>query len=99
MSGRLGLYGSAVSDEKAYACTHCLAGERPVLYVVREAGDLVLACGGDDHAQSADDWKIVHLGHLIEQDASFDPLPELSDGYEAERDAPHALWHTRPLGG
>jgi hypothetical protein len=35
-------------DAKCSVCTHVFADERPVLYLCREAGDQILARGGDE---------------------------------------------------
>lgn len=58
-----------------------------MLYACREDGDLVLACGEDDHQQSADDWKVVHRAHLLDRDATLAEIDDLADGERAERAA------------
>jgi hypothetical protein len=63
-----------------------------VLYACREDGDLILACGADDHDQSIDDWKVVHSGHLLDLDSSLSAIPDLADHEEAERAAVDAPW-------
>lgn len=84
-------------DEKSYACTHVLSAIRPVLYVCREDDDLVLACGSDDHEQSADDWMVVHSGHLVDLDGSLTEVLDLADNQQAERTAIGSPWLRGPL--
>ena len=86
-----------MADSKCYVCTHIFADERPVLYMCRDAGDHILACGGDDHVQSPDSWRVVHLSHLLEQDASLKVVGELIDGQQAERSAVERVWTVGPL--
>lgn len=84
-------------DEKCYACVHVLRGERPVLYVCREDGDLIMTCGGDDHGQTVADWKVIHSGHLVTRDENLDGVPELGPNEQAERPRVGASWVTAPL--
>lgn len=81
-------------DEKVYACTHVFLGTRPVLYVCREDGDLIFACGSEDHEQSIDDWKVVHRGHLLDVDASLTAIPDLANNEQAERALVGDTWKT-----
>jgi len=82
---------------KCYVCTHVFADERPVLYLCRDAGDQILACGGDDHAHSPDSWRVIHLDHLLERDPSLQVMGELTDGQQAERSAIDGAWMFGPL--
>ncbi len=84
-------------DPKCYVCTHVFADERPILDMSREAGDQVLACGGDDHDQIPDSWRVVHLNHLHERDASLQVIGELTNGQQAERSAVESPWRFGPL--
>jgi hypothetical protein len=79
-------------SDKSYVCLHVLAGDRPVLYACREDGDLVLACGGEDHRQSADDWKVAHLGHALDRDTTVAEVADLPEGTQAERAAVGEPW-------
>ena len=74
----IGFYSSP--EPKCYVCSHVFADERPVLYMCREAGDQILACGGDDHAQITDSWRVVHLNHLLERDADLQVISDLTNG-------------------
>jgi len=64
---------------------HVLSAARPVLYACREAGDMIFACGADDHGQSTDYWKVVHRGHLLALDTSRAAITDLADSEQAER--------------
>lgn len=68
-----------------------------MLYACREDGDLVLACGADDHQQSTDDWKVVHRGHLLDLDASLIGIVDLAENEQAERAAVEEPWTRAPL--
>ncbi len=80
-------------DQQCYICMHVFAAGRPVLYVCRDQGDWILACGGDDHRQSPEDWKVAHIGHLLEDDTSLQTITDLQDGEQAERAAVGGQWH------
>lgn len=87
-----------MSAEKCYVCVHVFAAVRPVLYACRDDGDLVFACGGDDHRQDAADWKVVHQGHLLSGDTALaDAAGLLDDGEEMERSAVGHPWARRPI--
>ena len=86
-----------MDSNKTYECLHVMVGDRPVLYVCREDGDLVVACGADDHAQSAEDWKVVHAQHVVDDDASLAEIIELPDGMQAERFTVGGLWTRSPI--
>jgi hypothetical protein len=86
-----------VPDDKAYACIHVFSTTRPVLYVCRQDGDLVLTCGGRDHEQSADDWKVIHSGHLVDLDPSLAGAVTVANGEQVERTAIDKPWVSAPL--
>ena len=86
-----------MGDEKCNACIHVIDAVRPVLYVLRDDdGDLILACGNDDHRQSAEDWKVVHRGHLLELDAGLAAIVDLHGGQKAERTGVEQPWIRGP---
>ena len=87
-----------VSVDKCYACTHVMAAQRPVLYVCRERDDWIFACGADDHAQSTDDWKVMHAGHLLDRDGTLRHVVDLDEGQQAERTAIDEPWKRGPIG-
>lgn len=95
MSGR-SRYRRAVSTDKCYACVHVMPAVRPVLYIASEDGDLMLSCGVE-HAQSTDDWKVVHRSHLTEADVSVNEALDLADGEQAERLAVGEPWVRGPI--
>jgi hypothetical protein len=86
-----------VPDDKCYACIHVFSAARPVLYVCREYGDLILTCGGRDHEQSADDWKVIHRSHLLDLDASLAEVVDVADDEQFERAAVGEPWNRAPL--
>jgi len=81
-----------VSIDKCYACAHVMAAESPVLYACREGGDWMFSCGGDDHEQSTDDWKVMHAAHLFDRDPSLRDVVNLGNGQQAERTAIADPW-------
>ena len=84
-------------DDKCYVCPHVLAAARPVLYVCRQDGAVVMACGGDDHDQSADDWEVVDRGLLLELDAELEAVADLADNELARRPAMGEPWTRGPI--
>lgn len=91
-SHNMGLGAPISTAEKAYSCLHCLSGERPVLYVCREDGDLIFSCGANDHEQSPADWLVVHGHHLLDLDPGLHAVIDVADGSQAEREALGAPW-------
>ena len=53
------------SHLKAYVCVHVFEGARPVLLVSCPGGDWCFLCR-EAHQQSAADFKVVGIGHLLE---------------------------------
>ncbi len=68
-----------------FVCKHVFRSERPVLFAYREDGMLCLMCGEADHDESADGFKVVGVGHLLERDPSLNDLERLPEGAEVER--------------
>lgn len=87
-----------VTATKCYACVHVFNTERPVLYICVDDGETVLTCGGNDHEQRAEDWKVMHLAHLRAADATLEPVDTLADGQQAERLEVGAPWKHGPIG-
>jgi hypothetical protein len=72
--------------------------ERPVLLVSREDGPWCFLCGGDDHEQTAKDFKAVGLVHILEMDASLATLlDDLEPDWEAERSSVNSAWERSKL--
>lgn len=84
-------------SEKCYACVHVIDAVRPVLYACREDGDLMFSCGGFDHEQSTQDWKVVHSAHVIDADTTTARAVALVDGEQAERESIDQAWKVGPL--
>ncbi len=82
--------------QKAYVCIHVFAEERPVLLVSRPDGDWCLLCG-DEHVEDASEYRVVGLGHMVDQDASIEAALDLEFGWEAERSAGDHPWQKRPI--
>jgi hypothetical protein len=88
-----------VLRDKCYVCVHVIDAARPVLYVCREGEDLVFSCGGDDHAQSTEDWKVLHRSHVTGADGTTVEVVDLADGEQAERAAIGEPWTRGPIAG
>jgi len=74
-----------------FCCTHVLVEGLPVLYVSKELdGDVQVLCGGVH--RSSDECRVVHLDHLLEQDATLNELADLPLGWVAERERPGSTW-------
>ena len=77
--------------QKSYVCIHVFDQSRPVLLVSREDGDWCFLCG-DVHPDSADYYRVVGLGHVVERDPSLSSVLDLSPNEEAERVAVGDRW-------
>lgn len=66
--------------------------ERPVLPACRNDGDWIMAYGRDDHEQSAQDWGVIHLAHLLDCDATLNAIADLRADERAERNAVGEPW-------
>jgi hypothetical protein len=74
-----------------YVCSHVFDDTRPVLLVVREAGDLMLLCGAI-HDFDADPTRLVGLSHLVARDPALATVADLPEGFEAERQGRDEEW-------
>ena len=77
--------------KKAYVCIHVFENVKPVLLVSREDGDWCFLCG-EDHPNDASFYRVVGIGHVIEQDPELESLLDLKPNEEAERTAPGEVW-------
>lgn len=77
--------------ERSYVCTHVFEQERPVLYVTRPDGDWCFLCG-ENHPDDASAFRVVGLGHVVEQDASLARILDLDANEEAERSSVAEEW-------
>lgn len=80
------------SHSKSYVCIHVFEGCRPVLLVSRQDGDWCFLCGGTDHAQSAESYRVVGLGHVVRRDRSLEDVLDLEPNWEAERADVFSAW-------
>ena len=77
--------------QKAYVCIHVFENAKPVLLVSRADADWCFLCG-DEHPEDAAYYKVVGIGHVLEQDSSLEALLDLAPEEEAERIAPGSPW-------
>lgn len=82
---------SLAKNQKSYACIHVYEQKRPVLLVSRPNGSWCFLCGFE-HADSADDYKVVGAGHVIEHDKTLLTVPNLDEEEEAERESVKGPW-------
>jgi hypothetical protein len=78
-------------ETKAYVCIHVFEGTQPVLYVTRPEGDWCALCG-KSHPDDANYYRVVGLGHVIEQDPTVAEVLDLAANEEAERQAVGGPW-------
>jgi hypothetical protein len=76
---------------KSYVCIHVFNQSRPVLLVSREDGDWCFLCG-DVHPDSAEHYRVVGMGHVVEQDPSLESVMDLLPNEEVERIAVGEGW-------
>lgn len=67
-----------------YCCGHVFRRERPVLLVVREAGDWQFLCGGADHDDPLEPYHIS-VGILLDTEPALNKISDLLPEWEAER--------------
>lgn len=79
------------SHQKAYVCTHVFDGERDVLLVSRPDGDWCLLCGGD-HPDDPSSYRVVGIGHFLDQDPRLREVLDLDANEEAERSRKDGPW-------
>jgi hypothetical protein len=82
---------SLPKNQKSYVCIHVFENTRPVLLVSRPNGSWCFLCGSD-HADSAEDYRVVGVGHVIECDRSVLEIPSLQSEEEAEREFVGGSW-------
>ncbi|WP_370248909.1 hypothetical protein [Nocardioides sp.] len=76
---------------KTYVCLHVFDGRMPVMLVTRPDGDWCALCG-DDHPDDAGQYRVVGLGHVIQQDPTLADVLDLAAGEEAEREIVGGPW-------
>ena len=78
-------------ETKSYVCVHVFDGDMPVLYVTRPEGDWCALCGGD-HQDDSSAYRVVGLGHVIDNDPTIAQVLDLSPNEEAERKSVGEPW-------
>ncbi|QNP48907.1 hypothetical protein [Diaphorobacter aerolatus] len=81
---------------KCYVCVHVFEDTRPVLLVSRPDGDWCFLCGAD-HANNANAYRVVGIGHVLENDISIDDVMDLKPDWEAERKDIKSDWIRTPI--
>ena len=81
----------AHDHRKAYVCEHVFRGDRPVLLVSRGDGDWCFLCG-DNHPDDPSAYRVVGLGHVIDDDSTLEAILDLEPDEEAERSSVGANW-------
>lgn len=84
------------THEKCYVCIHVFEKTRPVLLVSRPDGDWCFLCGAD-HANNANSYRVVGIGHVLENDKSIDEVMDLEPEWEAERKDIQSDWLRTPI--
>ena len=81
--------------DKAYVCVHVFHSSRPVLLVSRSGGDWSFLCGAG-HEDTAENYRVVGRGHILDQDSTLSELADLAPHWEAERTSIGSAWVRRP---
>jgi hypothetical protein len=77
--------------QKAYVCNHVFDRAFPVMLVSRPDGDWCFLCG-QLHDDSAAAYKVVGIGHVLEEDSSLTEVTDLESDWEAERSEIGGKW-------
>ena len=80
---------------KAYVCIHVFDKSKPVLLIDRTDGDWSFLCG-QAHADNASMYRVVGIGHVINDDPSLAALLDLPANWEAERGSISEPWIRTP---
>jgi hypothetical protein len=86
---------SLPSNLAVYVCLEVINFDSEVLLVCHD-DDWMFLCG-DGHPDSADFYRVVGLGHVIERDPGLADLLDLAAGYGAERCEVGAEWVRAPI--
>ena len=86
---------SAGYHDKAYVCLHVFDSSRPILLVSRSGGDWSFLCGAE-HEDTAENYRVVGKGHILDRDATLNELADLGSDWEAERASVSDAWVRRP---
>ena len=82
--------------QKAYVCIHVFESSRPVLLVTRPDGDWCLLWG-EGHPSDASFYRVVGIGHVLDEDPSLVETLDLPAGWDAERTSVGAPWKRSPI--
>jgi hypothetical protein len=77
--------------QKAYVCIHVFGRKKPVLLVSRPDGDWCFLCG-ESHEDDAPNYRVVGLGHVLDDDQSLFSILDLPVDCEAERATVDSPW-------
>jgi hypothetical protein len=77
--------------QKAYACIHVFERSSPVLLVSRADGDWCFLCG-QLHGNNGSEYRVVGIGHVLDQDQSLVAVMDLLPDWEAERTEVDGGW-------
>ncbi len=80
---------------KSYVCKHVFDRSRPILLVSRADGDWSFLCG-ESHENSASEYKVVGIGHVLESDPSLQEVLDLPIDWDAERVSVGQKWVRKP---
>ena len=78
-------------ETKAYVCLDVFDRRKPVLYVTRPEGDWCALCG-DEHPQEGAQYRVVGLGHVVDDDPTITEVLDLGANEEAERRSVGEAW-------
>ena len=76
---------------KSYVCIHVFEETKPVLLVSRQGGSWCFVCGGD-HEDNASNYRVVGIGHVLEDDPSLRSQLDLQPDWDAERKDLDSPW-------
>lgn len=82
---------------KSYVCIHVFEGTEPVRLINRGDGDWCFLCGAD-HEDNASSYRVVGIGHVLENDPSLRSELDLPPDWESERKGPGEPWIRTPCG-
>jgi hypothetical protein len=74
-------------DASTIVCNHVFKRERPIGLLVHHADRTWSAmCGAHDHEEAAEEFKVIHLGHVFEWHPEFEELAaRLAPGQMADK--------------
>jgi hypothetical protein len=84
-------------DLKSYVCIHVSEGTEPVRLINRGDGDWCFLSGGD-HENNASNYRVVGIGHVLQDDPSLRSELDLPPDWESERKDPGEPWIRMPCG-